>query len=339
MHEPKSEMSSEPLVSVVTPFYNTQKYLAECIESVLQQNYRNWEYILVDNCSSDGSSEVAQYYAQRYHEKICLVHAGSFLTQVGNYNYALTLISPESKYCKMVQADDWLFPECICRMVEVAETHPSVGIVSAYELAGDQVGLEGLAYSRSESSGRDVCRLYYLDNKYLFGTPTSLLIRSDLIRQRAPFYDERYAPFEDAHICFDLLRDYNLGFVHQVLTYSRRDHESILTQAYGLGLHHFFRLSAVVAHGACYLSTEEYRRCLKDAERRYYLYLCRCAMRGRNKEFWHNHQRYLTSIGYEFSWFALLKYIPRTVLEKAWETFWRRWDMDSYLAPDDSIAD
>jgi glycosyltransferase involved in cell wall biosynthesis len=331
-------MRTDPLVSVVTPFYNTKKYLVECVESVLQQSYHNWEYILVDNCSSDGSSEVVQYFTQRYSEKIRLVQTKTFLTQAENYNYALTLIAPESKYCKVVQADDWLFPECISQMVGVAEAHPSVAIVSAYELAGNMVDLEGVPYSSSEITGREACRLYYLDGKYLFGTPTSLLIRSDIVRKRVPFYEEKYAPFEDAHACFDLFRYHNLGFVHQLLTYSRRDQESILTQAYGKGLYHFFRLSVVVAHGAYYLSTEEYKRCLKNAERRYYLYLSRCAMRGRNREFWNCHKKCLASIGYDFSWFDLVRWVPRAFVEKTWETFWLHWDMDSYPASDEYMA-
>ncbi len=48
--------------------------------------------------------------------------------------------------------------------------------------------------------------------KYLFGTPTSLLLRSDLVRSRDPFFDERYAPFEDGHVCFDLLKTLQFRF-------------------------------------------------------------------------------------------------------------------------------
>ena len=56
---------TRPLVSVVTPFYNTASYLAQCIESVLKQSYSEFEYILMDNCSTDGSSEIAETYARR----------------------------------------------------------------------------------------------------------------------------------------------------------------------------------------------------------------------------------------------------------------------------------
>jgi len=53
---------STPLVSIITPFYNTERYLAECIESVLAQTYRNWEYILVNNQSTDISRSIAEHY-------------------------------------------------------------------------------------------------------------------------------------------------------------------------------------------------------------------------------------------------------------------------------------
>jgi len=328
-------LDSGSLVSFVTPFYNTVEFLAECIESVLRQTYQNWEYVLVDNCSTDGSSAVAEKYVSRFPQKIRLIHTDSFLSQVQNYNFALSRISPSSKYCKMVQADDWLFPDCVRSMVGVAEAHPTVGIVAAYKLEGECVALDGLPYPSKEVAGREVCRLYYLNDLYLFGTPTSLLLRSELIRSHDPFYDERYAPFEDAHVCFNLLKTWNFGFVHQVLTYSRLDDDSFLARARVSGLLHFFRFSAVVAHGRDYLSEEEYKRCLKDAERRYFLCLSRCALRGRSREFWELHRKMLASVNYSLSSWRLGKRIPRALLEKSWETFWGYWDKSSALTPDE----
>ena len=58
-------LASRPLVSVVTPFYNTAPYLAQCIESVLTQTYPHFEYILMDNCGTDGSGEIAESYPRR----------------------------------------------------------------------------------------------------------------------------------------------------------------------------------------------------------------------------------------------------------------------------------
>jgi glycosyltransferase involved in cell wall biosynthesis len=284
----------------------------------------------MDNCSTDGSSEVAAHYASRFPGKIRLIHTESFLSQVQNYNFALSCISPSSSYCKMVQADDWLFPDCIRSMVEVAEGHPTVGIVAAYELEGDEVRLDGLPYPSTELSGRHVGRLYFLRGTYLFGTPTSLLMRSELIRSRSPFYDGRYAPFEDGHACFDLLKTWNFGFVHQVLTYSRRDNEGIISRVRSFGLELFLHLSMLVAHGRDYLSQEEYDRCLKHAERQYFLYLARCACKldRMSREFWEFHRKGLASVNYSLGWRRLGKWIPRALLEKTWEAFWARWDKD-----------
>src|SRR5215470_7570143 len=115
-------VDSQPLVSVVTPVYNGEKYLAECIESVLAQTYVNWEYIIINNCSKDRTLEIAQYYA-RIDRRIRVHNNETFIGMIENHNIAFQQISPTSSYCKMVHADDWLFPECIMQMVKVAEAH------------------------------------------------------------------------------------------------------------------------------------------------------------------------------------------------------------------------
>jgi glycosyltransferase involved in cell wall biosynthesis len=320
--------SAAPLVSVVTPFYNTEVYLEECIASVLRQTYENWEYILLNNCSTDRSVEIAERYARQHPEKIRLQHNPTFLSQVQNYNAALRTMCPASKYCKVVQADDWLFPDCIRGMVRLAEAHPKVGIVAAYELEGNEVRLDGLSYPSPEVSGPEVARLYFFQGKYLFGTPTSLLLRSDLVRSRDPFYDERYAPFEDGHACFDLLKTWNFGFVHQVLTYSRRDNESIISRVRAFGLEPFLHFTLLVAHGHEFLSDEEYCRCLKHAEREYFLFLarCACARKQKNEDFWNFHRKGLAAVNYALDWRHLAPWVPRAFIEKAWDAAWTHWD-------------
>lgn len=54
-----------PLVSIITPTYNHEAYIAECIESVLQQTYSNWEIIVVDDCSPDRTFDIVQGYAKK----------------------------------------------------------------------------------------------------------------------------------------------------------------------------------------------------------------------------------------------------------------------------------
>src|SRR5262245_47479668 len=117
--------TAQPLVSIVTPLYNEEMHLAECIESVLAQTYQNWDYTIVNNCSTDRSAEIALRYAAS-DRRIRVVDNQQFLRAFPNHSEALRQISPASKYCKIVFADDWIFPECLERMVAVAEEIPSV---------------------------------------------------------------------------------------------------------------------------------------------------------------------------------------------------------------------
>src|SRR5882724_13054288 len=124
-----------PLVSVITPVYNGAEFIAQCIESVLKQTYRNFEYIIVNNCSKDRTLEIAQKYATQ-DSRIRLVDAVDFVGVIENHNRAFAMMAPASKYCKVVSADDWIFPECLARMVALAEAHPSVAMVGTLMLAG-----------------------------------------------------------------------------------------------------------------------------------------------------------------------------------------------------------
>src|SRR5713101_6628853 len=98
------DIQMQPLVSVVTPVYNGEKYLAECIESILAQTYQNWEYIIVNNCSTDGSPAIAQAYAKK-DARIRIHNNHEFVGMIQNHNIAFRQIALESKYCKMVHAD------------------------------------------------------------------------------------------------------------------------------------------------------------------------------------------------------------------------------------------
>src|SRR4029077_6844654 len=117
---------AEPLVSVLTPVYNGEKLLAGCIESVLAQTYSNFEYIIVNNRSTDRTLEIAQSFAER--DSRIRVHTNTdFLNVVDNHNKAFSLIPEQAKYCKVVGADDWLYPNCIAEMVKLAEQYPTMG--------------------------------------------------------------------------------------------------------------------------------------------------------------------------------------------------------------------
>ena len=180
-----------PLVSVVVPVHNTATYLAECIESVLKQRYSNWELVIVDNASTDGSGDIALRYVGQ-DARLQVFQYDELLPQVPNYNRALAKISPESKYVKVLEADNWLFPECLEKMVALAEENPSVAVVSSYNVTETQVRMTGLPLALTVINGRELARMQLGNAAYLFGAPTTVLIRADLVKSKTPFYDEDY---------------------------------------------------------------------------------------------------------------------------------------------------
>jgi len=298
------KLSSQPFVSIVTPVYNGEKYLTECIESVIAQNYENWEYIIVNNCSTDRTLEIAKNYGEK-DSRVRIHNNKEFLDVIQNHNNAFRLIAPQSKYCKILQSDDFLFPDCLMKMIKVAEDNPSVAMVGSYSLWGDRVKCDGVPYTRSVISGREICRLSLLGRIYLFLSPSSLLIRSDIIRKYNKFWNEAHL-YADAEACYEVLQDSDFGFVHQILTYIRKHDESVtasVEKMHGLMLSNF---DLLIRYGPKYLTHEEHDVALKQKLRSYYKLLGECVFQNKGREFWDFHRNSLENLGYPLNYFKLI---------------------------------
>ncbi len=309
--------SQHPLVSVVTPVYNGAPYLEECIESVLAQTYSDWEYIIVDNCSTDETPEIAARYAQQ-DQRICVHRNDKLLPIIANHNRAFRLISPESKYCKIVSGDDWIYPECITRMVELAEANPSVGLVGSYQLSGGgdkwYVRTYGLPYSSTVISGRQIGRAHLLGTLDVLGNPTSSLYRSDLIRLSESFYPNA-TPEADASACFECLRVADFGFVHQVLSYERLHPGQITNTSKTFNAYFASKIGDLRTYGPFYLEPGEQETRIKELMDEYYDTLALSAVHFRDKSYWTYHRRRLKEVGLHFSSVRLAKAVSAKVLD------------------------
>ena len=297
-------MTTEPLISIVTPVYNGEKYLRECISSVLNQTYQNWEYIIVDNCSTDSTPSIIHEYVEK-DSRIRTVKNTKVLPIMENWNLMLTRMSGQSAYCKVVHADDWLFPECISKMVANGEANTSVGIIGAYSQWEERIGCAGLPYSTTILSGHEICRLTLLKRVYPFLSPSSLMIRSSLIRDRDPFYKGDYL-HADVEACYELLQYYDFGFVHEILTFIRRHNDSATSvSAKPLNKLILQNLDLLLRFGPVYLNEEEYRLQLKYFLTRYYRFLAKSIMARRENAFWEYHRKAMVKMGLPLQIFKL----------------------------------
>ena len=119
----------EGLVSISIPFYNSECFLSEAIDSVLAQTYAHWELFLVDDGSSDRSTEIARGYAARLPDQI------HYLQHTEHRNWGVTrtrnLGASKSKgeYLAFLDSDDVWLPNKLEHQVALMKEHPEVGLV------------------------------------------------------------------------------------------------------------------------------------------------------------------------------------------------------------------
>jgi glycosyltransferase involved in cell wall biosynthesis len=291
-----------PLVSIVTPVYNGETYLKECIESVLAQTYANWEYIVVNNCSTDRTGEIVEHYAQR-DSRIQVQKNETLLPIIANHNHALSFISPASKYCKIVSGDDLVFSECLARLVELAEGNPSVGIVGSYQLSGGgdewNVRCTALPYWRTVISGWEIARRHLLNGANLFGAPTSVLYRSDLVRSSDAFFPNPTAE-ADISACIKHLRNSDFGFVHQVLSYERVHLDRTTETSRSLSTYQTSKIGDLLEYGPIYLTPAELEKRKSELLRDYYRALAIAAVNVRDLSYWRFQKKRLEELGCPF---------------------------------------
>jgi glycosyltransferase involved in cell wall biosynthesis len=300
----QSTPANRPFVSVVTPFYNTAPYLAECIESVLAQSYTHFEYILVDNCSTDGSSEIAETYARR-DPRIRLIRRLHFVPQLRNYNDSLAEISDDSRYCKIVQADDYIFAQCLELMIQAFEQSESIGLVSSYCLEGNILRGSGYPYRQPRLSGKECARLYLRSRVAVFGTQTTVMYRSSVVRRYRPFYDESL-PNADFDRCMQIIQCWDFGFVHQVLSFSRRDNESLTSGILSFMPYEMDRYVFVQRYADAFLEASEAASLRRKSKVVYYRLLANEALHFRESAFWRYHESGLKTLDETIDWSYLI---------------------------------
>jgi len=291
---------SDPLVSIVIPVHNGDAFLSESLDSVLSQSYERWECIIIDNCSTDATGEIAAGYCRR-DDRFRLYETETLLPVIENHNFAVGRISEESAFCKILHADDYLFPECLGEMVKVAAANPGAGVIGAYSLDGERVRCDGLPYQQTLFPGREIGRLTLLGRIYPFWSPSSTMIRADLVRKRDPFYaPERL--HADVELMYELLQEADFGFVPRILTFIRKHAGSETSrQVKPLNAQICSNLDLFVRYGPVFLSDEEYEWRLRQHLVEYYRFLAESAIEGRDREFWRFHSQGLQKVGHPMS--------------------------------------
>ena len=122
-------MSSTPLVSAIVIFLNEEKFLQEAIESVFGQTYDNWELLLVDDGSTDASTEVALQYAKQFSKKVRYLEHHAHQNRGMSAARNLGIRNAKGEYIAFLDADDVWMPHILEEQVTILESHPAAAMV------------------------------------------------------------------------------------------------------------------------------------------------------------------------------------------------------------------
>ena len=124
-------MKNRARVSIVTPFLNAERFLAESVESVLAQTRDDWELLLVDDGSSDRSRAIACAYAARYPDRIHVLSHPENRHRGASASRNVGTARAVGEYIAYLDADDVYLPGKLAHQVPLLDAHPEVGIVYA----------------------------------------------------------------------------------------------------------------------------------------------------------------------------------------------------------------
>lgn len=117
----------QPLISIIIPVYNGEKYLRPCIDSILHQTYQHWELLLIDDGSPDSSGAICDEYASD--PRISVVHKENG-GQASARNQGVAMAKGE--YISFVDCDDWLETDMYERMVQTMHSQQAEIIICGY---------------------------------------------------------------------------------------------------------------------------------------------------------------------------------------------------------------
>jgi glycosyltransferase involved in cell wall biosynthesis len=192
-------MPEEPLVSVILPCYNCEKYVEKAIVSILNQTYKNIEIIITDDCSTDNTLSIIETLAKQ-DKRIILIRNKSNLKIIETLNNSIDIA--HGRYIARMDADDISLPKRIEKQVHFLEYHPEYAIcgTNAWHInkSGRIIGTSILPYTSEE-----------IERTKFFGNPfyhSSVMIKKDLINLSR--YNSNYIHAEDYELWLSLLLEY-----------------------------------------------------------------------------------------------------------------------------------
>jgi glycosyltransferase involved in cell wall biosynthesis len=209
---------SAPKVSVCIPAYNHSKYIEQAIESVLTQTITDFELIVVDDCSSDDTFEIAKKYKD---PRIKVYRNEKNLGLIPNWNESINKGS--GTYIKLLPGDDFLYPDCLLLQTSVLERDKEkhIAMVCGRKHVVDEKGriLLNRGFSRHE---KEVTGIYAINRNIrsggnIIGEAGSIMFRREVL-QRTGMFNAKHFYVLDLDLWYKILLHGNLYCLKEVVS-------------------------------------------------------------------------------------------------------------------------
>lgn len=211
-----------PLVSVIIPAYNAEKYVEHAVRSIMNQTYKNLEILVTDDCSTDNTLDILQKLAEE-DARISIHHNEQNKKIVQTLNELVE--RAKGKYIARMDADDLALHNRIEKQIDYLETHSEIGIcgTNAWHINESDkiIGISRLPETNEEIQKFKIykCPLYH----------PSVVVRKDLLFKNR--YDERYIHSEDYELWVRLSTKTKIYNLKERLLYYRI-HTSQISKKY-----------------------------------------------------------------------------------------------------------
>lgn len=194
-----------PKISVIMPAYNAEKYIREAIDSILAQTYTDFEFIIIDDASTDATASIVESYTD---ERIRFFRNDNNMGVANTLNRGLDLAVGE--YIARMDSDDISLPERFAKQVEFMDTHPDVAVCgSGIEIFGAMSGRRTF----SESSEQLKVDLLFSS---CFAHP-SVIMRASVVGPNALHYDSAFSKMEDYDLWCRIAEEHKLASIPDIL--------------------------------------------------------------------------------------------------------------------------
>ena len=211
-----------PLISVIMPLYNAERFVGESIENVLRQTVGDFELIVIDDASTDASAEIARAYAAK-DDRIVLMHNELNSGAARTRNRALD--AARGKFITFMDADDLCSPERFAKQLAFFERHPQTDICGSYYTMFGTRGGNGELKIQVPLTHEEI------QYQLFFGCPfgmSSVMLRSEPFKRTGIRFRECMA--EDYQLWVDLSEHLRMANIPEYLTFYRRWEDQISTR-------------------------------------------------------------------------------------------------------------